>query len=91
MARDILGGFGPNSRQPQVAGVDDGGIFPDDVKDVMNYSPPQGPKNIMDPKSPGLHGVNQGTTNGPDRGGPHSGSPGIGGTNHGCCGSQGRY
>jgi hypothetical protein len=91
MARDILGGFGPNSRQPQVAGVDDGGIMPDDTVDVMNYKPPQGPKNIMDPKSPGLHGANRGTTNGPDSAGGQGGSPGIGVTNHGCCGSQGRY
>lgn len=34
----------------------------------MNYRPPVGPKNINDPKSPGLHG-----------------------TNHGPCGSQGKY
>jgi len=37
-------------------------------KDVMNYKPPIGPKNIGDPKSPGLHG-----------------------TNHGCCGTQGKH
>ncbi len=91
MSRPILGGFGSNSRQPQAPVADDGGIFPDDVKDVMNYSPPQGPKNIMDPKSPGLHGKNHGIGNGCEYDGAKSGSPGIGGTNHGCCGSQGKY
>lgn len=30
------------------------------VKDVPNYSPPQGPKSVDDPKSPGLHGDNHG-------------------------------
>jgi hypothetical protein len=34
----------------------------------IDYSPPQGPKNINDPKSPGLHG-----------------------TNHGPCGTQGKH
>lgn len=60
-------------------------------KDVNNYCPPQGPKNIMDPKGPGLHGENKGITNGPDSGGRHSGSPGLGGVNNGNCGSQGKY
>jgi hypothetical protein len=68
-----------------------GGILPGDTRDVNNYSPPQGPRNIDDPKSPGLHGENKGNTNGPDRGGSHSGSPGLHGVNHGCCGSQGKY
>lgn len=31
-----------------------------DVK-PLPYSPPQGPSNINDPKSPGLHGDNCGT------------------------------
>ena len=91
MARDILGGFGPNSRQPQAPVASSGGVMPGDTKDVRRYAEPQGPKGIMDPKSPGLHGSNHGIQNGPDQGGSHSGSPGIGGTNHGCCGSQGRY
>lgn len=89
MARDILGGFGPNSSQPQVAPASNGGD--PRTKDVRNYATPQGPKGIMDPQSPGLHGTNHGVVNGPDRGGPHSGSPGLGGTNHGCCGSQGKH
>lgn len=91
MTREILGGFGPNSRQPQAPTAECGGVCEGDTVDVRNYSPPQGPKNIMDPKSPGLHGGNHGIVNGPRNGGPHSGSPGIGGTNHGCCGSQGKY
>lgn len=61
-----------------------------ETKDIP-YSEPQGPKGIMDPKSPGLHGQNHGITNGHDTGGSHSGSPGIGGKNHGTCGSQGRH
>jgi len=68
-----------------------GGIMPGDTKDVNGYKPPQGPRNIMDPKSPGLHGVNNGITNQPTNINRPSGSPGIGGTNHGCCGSQGKY
>jgi len=91
MANDILSSYGPGSSQPQRSVSSTGGVLPGQTKDVRNYQPPLGPKNIMDPKSPGLHGTNQGITNGPDNGGPHSGSPGLGGTNHGCCGSQGKY
>lgn len=91
MANDILSQYGPGTSQPQRGGVSCGGVLPGDTKDVRNYSPPVGPKGIMDPKSPGLHGSNHGTENGPDMGGSHSGSPGIGGSNHGCCGTQGRY
>ncbi len=64
-------------------------------KDVMNYSPPVGPKGVNDPQSPGLSG---GVNNGPEgsQGGgerlQHGGRPGLsGGINHGCCGSQGKY
>lgn len=63
---EILRQYGPESSQPQKPSATNGGQC--DPKDVMNYSPPVGPKNIGDAKSPGLHG-----------------------TNHGCCGSQGRY
>jgi len=63
--KDILGGFGPDSRMPQVPRATNGGIMP--VKPI-NYSPPVGPTSINDPKSPGLHG-----------------------TNHGVCGTQGRH
>jgi hypothetical protein len=62
--RDILSGFGPDYNSPQRASASSGGVT--EAK-PLPYSPPQGPKNISDPKSPGLHG-----------------------TNHGNCGSQGR-
>lgn len=91
MTRDILREYGPETSQPQYASASCGGVLPGDEKDVMNYQAPRGPKGIMDPKTPGIHGSNYGIQNGPDRGGSHSGSPGIGGTNHGCCGSQGKY
>ena len=91
MAGDILSGFGRNSSQPQASRATCGGVCEGDTRDVNNYQPPQGPKGIMNPQSPGLHGENHGNENGPDMGGRHSGSPGLGGTNHGCCGSQGKY
>jgi hypothetical protein len=89
MSRPILSDYGPNSSQPQRASASCGGVCEGDTKDVMNYCPPVGPTNIMDPKSPGLHGVNHGLAPA-DSGGRHSGSPGLGGTNHGC-GTQGKY
>ena len=58
MARDILGEYGRDSHQPQAPRASNGGEMP--VRDVMGYSPPKGPTNIMDPKSPGLHGHNCG-------------------------------
>ena len=58
--RDILSGFGPDHNSPQRAPVECGGVRPGETKDVMNYKPPQGPKNITDSKSPGLHGTNHG-------------------------------
>lgn len=91
MARPILPSYGRDTSQPQRGTAECGGVLPGYTKDVMDYKPPTGPRNIMDPKSPGLHGENKGNTNGPDSGGRHSGSPGLGGTNHGCCGSQGKY
>src|SRR5713226_29392 len=91
MTNDILSQYGPGTSQPQRGVISKGGVMPGDTKDVRNYAYPCGPKNIMDPKSPGLHGTNQGITNGQDNGGSHSGSPGLGGTNYGCCGSQGKY
>lgn len=54
MARDILSGYGPGSDQPQAAPATNGGKC--DPKDVMGYKPPQGPKGIGDPKTPGIHG-----------------------------------
>lgn len=52
-------------------------------RDVMNYSPPQGPKSIGN-SGPGLGGTNLGNCACPDHGSPRSsGRPGIGGSNHG--------
>jgi hypothetical protein len=90
MANDILSGFGPGSSQPQRGRASSGGVMPGETKDVNNYQPPQGPRGIMESQSPGLHGVNSGNTNQPERV-QSSGSVGLGGTNHGCCGSQGKY
>jgi hypothetical protein len=88
MARDILGSFGRDTSQPQAARASSGGVT--SAKELP-YSPPQGPKGIMSPQSPGLHDDVPGNTSRPLEGHHHSGSPGIGGTNHGCCGSQGKY
>lgn len=68
-----------------------GGVMPGDTKDVNNYQPPAGPKGIMRPPAPGLGGESQGSDQQSNSGGSHSGQPGLGGTNHGCCGSQGKY
>lgn len=91
MTKDILNEFGSGSSQPQRASAGCGGVLPGQQKDVMGYKPPVGPKGINDPKAPGLHDDTVGTHNRPMEGHTHSGSPGIGGTNHGCCGSQGKY
>lgn len=58
MARDILGEFGPESAQRKAPGARHGGIMA--VRDVHNYQHPQGPTNIGDGHSPGLHGTNHG-------------------------------
>lgn len=65
MSRDILSGFGPNSSQPQKPGASNGG---QQSPKELPYSPPVGPSNINDAKTPGIHG-----------------------TNHGNCGTQGRH
>jgi hypothetical protein len=57
MSKDILNMYGKNSSQPQAATATCGGIC--EAKDLP-YDPPVGPKNIGDPKSPGLHGTNHG-------------------------------
>jgi hypothetical protein len=58
MSKDILGMYGPESKSGSRATC--GGDMTDCVKDVNKYKPPVGPKNIGDPKSPGLHGTNHG-------------------------------
>ena len=87
MARDILSEYGPDKASHDAGRATNGGQMP--VRDVRNYAAPQGPKGIMQ-SGPGLHGSNSGNTRQPT-GKSSSGSPGIGGTNHGCCGSQGRH
>ena len=87
MAREILGGFGPDANKPQAARATKGGIM--SARDVNNYSPPQGPSNIMESQSPGLHGSNSGNTRQPTAK-SSSGGPGLGGETH-HCGSQGRH
>lgn len=58
------------------------------ARDVMNYKPPQGPMGI-EHRGVGLGGDNHDC--GEEGTNEHlSGSSGIGGTNHGNCGSQGR-
>lgn len=64
MPRDILSEYGNDSSQPQAPRATSGGVT---QAKPLPYSPPKGPSNINDPKSPGLHG-----------------------TNHGQCGSQGK-
>lgn len=90
MARSILSDYGPDSNQPQASSAGCGGVLPGYTKDVRNYQMPMGPKGIMNPQSPGLHGKATSAEQRPISN-SHSGSAGIGGTNHGCCGSQGKY
>jgi len=56
--KDILSMYGPEGAMGSRAKC--GGVEMECVKDVNKYKPPMGPKNIMDPKSPGLHGTNYG-------------------------------
>ena len=86
MPGDILSDYGkdvPHADKPRATS---GGVMP--VRDVRGYSPPQGPSNINDAKSPGLHGHNYGTGQKPIAGGGEGGSPGIHGSNKGVSGSQ---
>lgn len=57
MTKDILNYYGPNSANVQKPSATCGGVC--EAKELP-YSPPVGPKNINDPKSPGLHGKNHG-------------------------------
>lgn len=79
MSRDILSEYGKDSGVGPAPRATSGGVK--SARDVMNYSPPKGPTNINDSKSPGLHGDGHGMARCPtaSRGG---GSPGIGGTVH---------
>jgi hypothetical protein len=79
MPRDILSEYGKDSGAGPVPRARNGGDMP--VRDVMNYSPPMGPTNINDAKSPGLHGHNcgnagtQGSSSYDSNG--QTGSPGL--------------
>lgn len=57
MSRDILSEFGSNSSQPQKGSASSGGVT--SAKELP-YSPPVGPSNINDAKTPGIHGTNHG-------------------------------
>lgn len=59
MARDILSEYGKDSSQPEPGRARSGGIT---QAEPCSYSPPKGPSNINDPKSPGLHGTNHGNS-----------------------------
>lgn len=82
MPRDILGSYGPDAAKKQVGAADCGGVLPGDVRDVMNYSPPTGPTNILDSQGPGLHGKNHGCGQ-VMRSASRGGQPGLGGNNYG--------
>lgn len=82
--RDILGGFGPDHNSPQRGRASSGGTT--QAKELP-YSPPQGPIGISR-VGVGLGGVNHGNSPGKSTPARGSGSPGIGGTNKGNCGSQ---
>lgn len=84
MAREILGGFGPE-RSIQGSRASSGGIT-QQQGNIPNYSPAKGPTNINDSQSPGLHGDNCGNCGTQGSYGTNaqsSGSPGLGGTNRG--------
>jgi hypothetical protein len=57
MPEDILREYGPDTNTHQKPRATSGG-----VKEAkpLPYSPPVGPSNIGDSKSPGLHGTNYG-------------------------------
>lgn len=78
MARDILGEYGKDKSHPQAARATSGGV--ERARDVMGYCPPQGPTNINDPKSPGIHGDKHGMAHCPTAGRGEGGHAGIGGT-----------
>jgi len=89
MARDILGEFGSNSPSNQRARATSGGVT--QAKELP-YSPPQGPRAQF--KSGSGHPEPGYGTKGESLGEGYeefTGSPGIGGTNHGNSGSQGRH
>jgi hypothetical protein len=59
MPRDILSEYGPDSPSREQPRATNGGQI--DPK-PLPYSPPVGPSNINDPKTPGIHGTNHGNS-----------------------------
>lgn len=57
MAKPIIGE--PDTAKPQAPRASSGGA---QTPKPTSYSPPKGPTNIGDPKSPGLHGTNHGNS-----------------------------
>lgn len=55
--KDILGGFGKDSRSPQVGRATNGG---QQTPKAMPYSPPKGPIGISSPKQGSIGGTNHG-------------------------------
>jgi hypothetical protein len=82
MAREILGGYGPDANKPQRARASSGGITA--ARDVNRYQKPQGPTSIGNRKV-GLGGDNygpsgfQGQTTCPPVS-SQGGGPGLGGS-----------
>jgi hypothetical protein len=63
-------------------------------RDVMNYCPPKGPRNIDDPRGVGLHGDNcgkQGSQGPYSESKQSSGMVGLKGDAVRCCGTQGKH
>lgn len=81
MSKDTLSEYGRDTKQGGPAPATSGGA--QTPRDVRAYQPPMGPIGIGNPKSPGLHGDNYGTSGCPDAKGGQSGSAGIGGDNKG--------
>lgn len=81
MAREILGGFGPE-RSIEGNRARSGGVT--SARDVHNYSPPVGPKGI-EHRGVGLGGDNHGNTStqGPHFSESQSEGPGPRGISHG--------
>ena len=55
--RDILGGFGPDSRSPQAPRATNGGK---QTPKTIPYDPPKGPKGISSPTQGSIGGINHG-------------------------------
>jgi hypothetical protein len=83
--RDILSEYGNDIPHPQAPRATSGGVT---HAKPTTYSPPQGPTNINDPKSPGIHGDHHGMARCPVPGTGEGGHRGIGGTNLGNKGTQ---